>query len=193
MRHLLYRNKFRSSQQGVVLALALIFLAVISLVSIYTLRSTITGEQISKNLRTSTVAMQSAESALRLCEDAVRTGQATLGTGTSAVAFIKNSTPEALPNGEMPEQWKTRANWVTDSTSIATQIPASLITDANMRPMSRPRCMVEQYELPIMSDDRTLTQPYLITTVGYSPDYVADTNGNAIAGSEVWLQSVFRP
>jgi type IV pilus assembly protein PilX len=186
MKYILHRNFARPKQKGVVLVLALILLTVISLVAMYTMRGSITGEQVSKNLRTQAVAMQAAETALRLCEDAVRTGQATLG----AAAFVKNEIPELLAG--MPTQWQTRANWLTGA-AMTTEIPADLMTTTGMRPLPRPRCMVEQYELPIMGEDKTLTQPNLITVVGYSPDYQADANGNAIAGSEVWLQSVLRP
>ena len=190
MKYIPHRHVAMPTQKGVVLVLALILLTVISLVAMYTMRGSITGEQVSKNLRAQAVAMQAAETALRLCEDAVRTGQTPLGT----VAFVKNPTPEALAGGAMPAQWKTRSNWIlTGPTATATQIPTAFITDANMRPLPLPRCMVEQYELPIMGEDKTLTQPNLITVVGYSPDYLADANGNGIAGSEVWLQSVLRP
>ena len=62
-------------QRGVVLAMSLIFLAILSLVGLYAMRGSIQGEQVSKNLRSSEVATQAAETALRFCEDRVRTGQ----------------------------------------------------------------------------------------------------------------------
>ena len=40
--------------------------------------------------------------------------------------------------------------------------------------------MVEQYELPIMGEDKMLSQPYLVTVIGYSADYQNDGNGNAL-------------
>lgn len=192
MKKIQRKSQLRVQQRGVVLALALILLTVISLVAVYTLRGSITGEQVSKNLRTQTVAMQAAETAMRVCEDAVRTGQDKLVAGAIEVAFVKNPTPEELAPGAMPELWGKRSNW-TASPPLATVIPTAIVTNPDMRPLPSPRCMVEQYELPIMGEDRTLSQPYLITVIGYSPDYQADTNGNTIAGSEVWLQSVLRP
>lgn len=181
-------------QGGVVLIMGLILLAIISLVAIYTLRSTLTGEQVSKNIRSRAVAVQSAETALRICENSVRAGLSTLGTGANKVNFIVNATPESLASGESPILWQTRANWtVTSPQRLATQIPDELISNSEARPIPSPRCMVEQYELPFMGEDKTLTQPYLITAIGYSADYQIDSNGNSIAGSEVWLQSVLRP
>lgn len=193
MTHLCLCNPARSRQQGVVLVLALILLVAVSLVAIYTLRGTITGEQVSKNLRSQAVATQAAETALRICEDAVRTAQSTLGTGTSAVAFTILDVPETM-SADLPNQWNTRANWVVaGSTKKANQIPLELVTDANMRPIPAPRCMVERYQLPIMEVDKTISQPLLITAIGYTPDYQADANGVAVAGGEVWLQSILRP
>lgn len=193
MTYLCLCNPARSRQQGVVLVLALILLVAVSLVAIYTLRGTITGEQVSKNLRSQAVASQAAETALRICEDAVRTAQSTLGTGTSAVAFTILDVPETM-SADLPNQWNTRANWVVaGSTKKANQIPLELVTDANMRQIPAPRCMVERYQLPIMGEDKTISQPLLITAIGYTPDYQADANGVAVAGGEVWLQSILRP
>lgn len=187
------RNPARSRQQGVVLALALILLTVVSLVAIYTLRGTITGEQVSKNLRSNAVATQAAETALRICEDAVRIGQTKLGSGASEIDFTVLEVPENMAT-ELPQQFSTRTNWVvTGSAKTANQIPAELVTETNMRPIPAPRCMVERYQLPIMGEDKTMSQPVLITAIGYTPDYQADANGAAVAGGEVWLQSVFRP
>lgn len=171
-----------------VLAMVLIFLSVLSVVALYTVRDAVTGEQVSKNIHTNAVAMQSAETAMRLCEDAVRTGQAMLGSAS----VVKNDASEGLAGGDMPTQWKTRANWYAGAAKV-TLIPADYITTASMRPLPRPRCMIEQYRLRRPDGDATLSDPYLITAVGYSPDYLANANGNAVAGSEVWLQSVLRP
>lgn len=193
MKKILHKCNKNPSQKGVVLVVGLILLVAISLTAMYTLRRTLVGEQVSKNINSHSVAMQSAETALRVCENAVRANVTTLGTGTTQVSFIINSMPEALASGQMPTQWLTRANWVATSPRMATQIPAALIGNSLVRPLLSPRCMVEQYELPIMGEDKMLSQPYLVTVIGYSADYQSDGNGNAIAGSEVWLQSVLRP
>lgn len=193
MKKTLHKYNRKPAQEGVVLIVGLILLVAISLTAMYTLRRTLTGEQVSKNINSHAVAMQSAETALRVCENAVRANLTTLGTGANEVNFIINDMPETLASGEMPIQWRTRANWVATSPRMATQIPAALIGNNLVRPLLSPRCMVEQYELPVMGEDKMLSQPYLITVIGYSADYQSDGNGYAIAGSEVWLQSVLRP
>jgi type IV pilus assembly protein PilX len=193
IKNISHKRAGNALQKGVVLVMGLILLAVISLVAMYTLRSTLTGEQVSKNIRSHALAMQSAENALRICENSVRAGLTTLGTGANQVPFVVNSTPESLASGESPVNWRTRANWMSTSPRMATQIPVELIGNIEARPVPSPRCMVEQYELPFMGEDKTLTQPYLITAIGYSSDYQVDSNGNSISGSEIWLQSVLRP
>lgn len=193
MKKTFFPHQQESAQKGVVLIVGLILLVAISLTAMYTLRRTLTGEQTSKNINSHAVAMQSAETALRICENAVRANVATLGTGANQVNLIINSMPETLASGQMPTRWLTRANWVATNPRVATQIPAALIGNNLIRPLLSPRCMVEQYELPIMGEDKMLSQPYLVTVIGYSADYQNDGNGNAIAGSEVWLQSVLRP
>jgi type IV pilus assembly protein PilX len=188
------KHKKTTSQNGVVLIMGLILLVAISLVAMYTLRSTLTGEQVSKNLRSQSMAMQSAETALRICENAVRGGLAQLGSGSDAVNFIVIPTPESWDNSKViPDQWRTRASWTSTNPQMATQIPSSLIGSSEMRPLPPPRCMVEQYELPVMGEDKTVSQPFLVTVIGYSADYRADANGNTVSGSEVWIQSVLRP
>ncbi len=191
---MIFKYKNNSSQKGIVLVMGLILLVVISMVAMYTLRSTLTGEQVSKNFRSQSMAMQSAETALRICENAVRANLTQLGTGSDAVNFIVIPTPDTWDNSEaIPAQWRTRANWTSTSPVMATKIPISLIGSTEMRPLPPPRCMVEQYELPIMGEDKTMSQPFLVTVVGYSPDYQADSKVNTISGSEVWLQSILRP
>lgn len=184
------KNPFPSpfKQRGTVLTLTLILLVVVSVVAITTLKTSISGEQVSKNMRTNVVALQSAETALRLCEDAVRKGVSVVGTA----AFSKLPVPDTLSAGDSPTQWKTRSNWATGS-AVSTLIPSNKALVSGMRPTPQPRCMVEQYRLPRLDPDSTLSDPYLVTAVGFSPDYQVDGNGNPIAGGEVWVQSVLRP
>lgn len=177
----------KRAQQGAVLAMTLIMLFVVSLLAIWALKSAISGEQVARNMRSSIVATQSAESALRLCEEAVRRG----ASGIGGAAFVKLAIPDALPAGNYPSEWKTRSNWATGSTKF-TLIPSGVIAESSTRPVPRPKCMAEQFRLPRLDPDSTLTDPYLITAIGYSSDY-SETSGIGTSGSEVWIQSVIRP
>jgi type IV pilus assembly protein PilX len=178
-------------QCGAVLAMSLILLVLISLVAITALKGSISGEQVSKNMRTSSVVLQSAETALRLCEDAVRSGVLLVG-----LAKVKVQDSMDLAPGDMPTQWQTRANWVPDpdpDLGMITSVPAAQGVDAGMRPLPAPRCMVEHYRLPRLDPDSTLSDPFLVTAVGYSPDYTQNAAGESMTGSEMWVQSVLRP
>lgn len=187
MIYALHPSQSRLNQQGIVLIMSLILLTVVSLVAIYTLRDSVTGEQISKNLRSNTIATQAAETALRICEQAVSNGKVKLSDSTSEVNFIVLEPTENMAT-ELPMQWNDRTNW---SAQKSNRIPSALITDASMRSLPSPRCMVENYIL--QRDYNFLRQPSLITAIGYTPDYKEDSKGSPISGGEVWLQSIFRP
>ena len=174
-------------QRGTVLTMTLILLVIVSIVAAFTLRNSISGEQVSKNLATQSVALQNAELALRLCEDAIRKSASTIKTN----AFVKLKMPSDLTSGSTPVQWETRANW-SDAARVTT-IPSTLVVKSGMLAAPSPKCMVEEYRLPRLDPDATLSDPYLVTAVGYSQDYRADANGNAISGGQAWVQSVLRP
>lgn len=170
------------AQRGVVLVMSLILLVIVSLVGAMAIRSAISGEQVSKSFRSNALASQAAETALRYCEDQVL-------RGTSAV--IVNPLPVS---GGGAELWKTRSNWAL--TTKAIRVPAAVVNSADsaartLATEQLPRCMVEQY--PLLSVPGSLPrQSYLVTAVGYSPDYSENSAGLRQSGSEVWLQSMLR-
>jgi type IV pilus assembly protein PilX len=183
------------NQRGAVLAMSLILLVLISLVAITALKGSISGEQVSKNMRTNSVALQSAETALRLCEDAVRSGVLKIGDAPDDLVVIQPFPDDALlVAGDMPAQWRNRANWAAGlAPRVTTAIPNARVVVEGMRPLPAPRCMVEQYRLPRLDPDPTLSDPFLVTAVGYSPDYTQNAAGDGLTGGEMWVQSVLRP
>ncbi|RYF55406.1 MAG: hypothetical protein EOO27_21170 [Comamonadaceae bacterium] len=175
------RRVRRGHQKGVVLAMALILLVIISIVAVVAARSSISGEQVSKSLRTNAVAMEAAETAMRYCESEVLANRTTVKVAE-------------LPLTGDPVLWQTRSNWA-DST-IATVVPDAVANSAN--PNARklpvaalPRCVVERYPLRALPG-ATPRESYLVTAIGYSPDYTANAAGRLQSGSEVWLQSIVR-
>jgi hypothetical protein len=170
---------WRSSrrQLGVVLPMSLILLVVITLAGVMAMRSSISTEAITNNLRSSSVAMQAAETALRYCETQLASGN--------------TLTVNAVANDGDPILWKTRSNW-TD-TAITNLLPASVSASADgVAPRVAPRCLIETYRLRRGDPDDTQKDPVLITAIGYSPDAAIDGAGKVTAGGEVWLQSVLR-
>jgi type IV pilus assembly protein PilX len=165
-----------AAQQGFVLILALIMLVVLSAAAAWAAKAAISGEQIANNLRTVTTAQQSAEMALRYCENQM------LALNPASLSVNMDGSTE-------PDKWKTRSNWDT----LANTLPASVTNSTDSAGISMtlaPKCMVE--ELRLAQSDMQSAQAYLITARGFSPDYTADANGKTKTGTEVWVQSSLR-
>lgn len=174
-----------------VLVVALILLAVLTLIGLYGVRTAITSDQVSQNVRASAYAQRTAEAALHYCESQLYGGQL-------ASNLILD---QAVGSGQMPTQWMQRANWFGNS-PLVTTVPANQLAAENMRvPLVLPRCMVERFSLAPLAGEspesvtiaEALVQPVLITAVGFSADYALGKDNFGISGSEVWLQSVFTP
>ena len=170
----------RHSQAGVVLIFALIMLIVISMVALISLKNSVSGEQVSNNLRTNAVATQAAEAALRYCEDQV--------VSAAAGAVINEL---ALDPDTLPTLWTDRANWTT---SFAMVVPSSFMDSAVVGARAQrtlPMCMIEEYPLR-KTDINSPQNAHLISAIGYSPDYSKNAAGVVVAGGEVWMQLLLR-
>jgi len=166
----------RAPQQGFVLILALIMLVVLSGAAAWAAKAAISGEQVANNLRTVLTAQQSAEMALRYCENQILAG--------NAVGLAVN-----MDGAPAPSRWQIRSNWGT----LANTLPTTVTNSSNSAGFAmglRPQCMVE--ELRLAQSDMQLAKAYLITARGYSPDYSADANGKTKTGTEIWVQSSLR-
>lgn len=181
-------NSLPHAQRGVVLIMSLILLIVISLVATLAIRASISGEQVSKSLRTHTAAFQAAETALRYCEDQILR-HAQVGSGASA------KLPHPVPaDGTAPALWSSRANWVL-SAGKAVEIDAAAADSSDSAARSlpvRPRCMVEKV---LLQNDGggAARDSFVVTAVGFSRDYRTSAAGKPISGGEAWLQSTVTP
>ena len=173
------------AERGIVLVIALILLVIISLLAVTSLRNAASSESVSGNVRTTELATQAAEIALRHCESsAIRITKLIANPlDTSAQATYPTTLVEAnVLRASTAVQWQSTATW--DSTSTATFVlPSSLVggTATYQRP---PECMVESLT------GNTPTGPpasFVITARGFGPE-VAATTGRP-AGTVVWLQS----
>ena len=168
------------AQQGVVLIIALILLVLISLLAVSSLRNAGSSEMVAGNVRTTELASQAADIALRYCESKA------LEMATAGV------TPDSTP-----DQWKTAATWDRPNTqkpwdgtsNSAFVLPAELVNQAGMtydtykRP---PECMVEK--LPALTAGTSVF--YIVTARGFGPEVAAaGTARSRPTGSEAWLQS----
>jgi len=168
-------------QRGAVLVVALILLLAVSLIGVMAIRDAISGEQVAKSLRSHAAALQSAELAIRYCED-----QLIHHAGGQLIVL-------PVPDQEL---WKTRAHWQPDGAKVNV-VPAD-VAGASERSGSAgrrtgaflPRCMVETLRLP--QQEGGPSNAFRVTAVGYSTDYREGAGARPMAGAEAWLQSVVR-
>ncbi|NMM09193.1 MAG: hypothetical protein HHJ16_02835 [Polaromonas sp.] len=181
------RARQRHSQRGVVLIIALVMLVIISLLAVSSMRNSGSTEEVLGNVRTTELATQAAEIALRRCEGLA------LGGG--------------IPPATTPGQWRNLSTW--DSTSTATivlslnEVNQPGLSSSYQRP---PECMAEAMpvmltNLPVTSTGITgtvtytgtgmsNTQTFVITARGFGPEVAAaNASRSRPSGSEVWLQS----
>ena len=177
------RITFGVAQRGVVLIIALIMLVVISLLATLSIRNAASSESVSGNVRTTMLASQAAEIALRYCEDA--TVQIAAGTVTLP------SIPAVLP-AQDPPRWKQAVSATWDiSPSDAFVIPSDYVNQAGAATFKRvPECMVERMPVVTAAGVVSPTSTYVITARGFGPEVpAADAARSRPIGSEVWLQS----
>lgn len=179
-------------QSGVVLIIALILLVVISLLAVTSLRNAGSSESISSNVRTTELASQSAEIALRYCEAAAAEIASSAGpyTTTFPAANILPATT--------PANWQDVSTW-DSATSSSTRTFALALSQVNQTGMTMstykraPECMIEQ--IPAVQTGSTTintTSSYVITARGFGPEVPAVASGSARirpVGTVVWLQS----
>ena len=173
----------RNEQRGVVLIVALIMLVIISILATYSIRSATSTEAVAGNVRTTQLASQAAEIALRYCEDAVE--QTFAPTPTVVV------TPLAYAN---PPRWKTMTNWDGGSSGITGPNAIIVIPSAALGGTSTykraPECMIEAMQVLNSTNVLTTTSTYVITARGFGPEVAAaDGSRSRPSGSEVWVQS----
>ena len=173
------------TERGIVLVIALILLVIISLLAVTSLRNAASSESVSGNVRTTELATQAAEIALRHCESSAIKITKRIANPSDTSAQANYTTTFAASNvmrANTADQWKSVTNWDT-STTAAFVLPSDLVgnTATYQRP---PECMVESLT------GVTPTGPpasFVITARGFGPEVAAGTGRPA--GTVVWLQS----
>jgi type IV pilus assembly protein PilX len=187
-------RKGSTAERGVVLIVALILLVVISLLAVTSLRNASSTENVLSNVRTTELASQAAEIALRHCELSVEKIQDTAAGRTSTFAYGYTTTfaaSDILPTSTTPK-WQSLTIW--DSTSTATFVlPLGLVNQTGTTATFKraPECMVEPVPV-VLSGGTTanVTSSFVITARGFGPEVpAADASRSKPDGSEVWLQS----
>lgn len=184
----------RPKQSGFVLVFALIMMAVIAIGSAAAIRGAQGQDRIGSNQRSTALASQVAETALRYCEALVSTP---LLSGQQ-IALSTRVQPAFVPNATRPNQtrwWQDMSSW-EGSSSRAFSLPSNFAYDGStaMTFNRAPQCLVERLELRDLTSDFSgqpleAVETYVITARGFSPDYQAQNNVPT-TGAVVWLQSI---
>ena len=189
--------RWQHTQRGIVLIMALIMLVVISLLASISVRNATSSEGVTANVRQSQLANQSAETALRYCEEAV-INMASGGTRTFNISSPPSSTTVAFSASYVRDYTTTTplsmnlAAWDSTASAYPNSIlvlPASSVNRAGITSTySRPpECMVERLS---PSTSSQYTQNFSITARGFGPEVpAADNSRSRPIGSEVWMQS----
>ena len=189
-------------QYGVVLIISLILLVVISLLAVTSMRNAGSSESVAGNVRTTELATQAAEIALRHCENSVLKllVEASGYTSTYQTDFkIENILPLPTPSPPAGPRWQdksTSTGW--DSASTATYVfPNSFLHNQPGVPTTYqrpPECMVERQAVLFEgATDMNVTSSFVITARGFGPEVApADSARTRPQGSEVWLQSTIQ-
>lgn len=170
-------HKRLKHQRGVVLVVALLMLMILSILASMSIRGASSTEQVANQSRQKALAQQTAEAALRFCEQSVQANALNAATGFA---------PEAAPVGAGTKfTWETMANWdamAPPASLRVVPIAASGDAGANVYFTRAPECM-SQLTTPANS------KVFVTTARGFGPE-VGAKDGSAPAGTEVWLQSV---
>lgn len=210
-----HRPASASPQRGVVLIIALIMLVVISLLAALSIRNATSTAAVSGNVRTTELATQSAEIALRYCEDRVAqfvratpspwASNLHLNTGTFTISF-DSATPATAPvigagGGSdtitiqapaTPSAVLNVANWDGNPSGLSYALPLSRVNSGALthstyrRP---PECMVERMPVYDSAGTADYTSTFQVTARGFGPEVSEDDERKRPDGSEVWLQS----
>ena len=175
------RRALPQAQHGVVLIIALVLLVLISLLAVSSLRNAGSSEMVAGNVRTTELANQAADIALRYCEsEALKLANA---------GVEPDSTLNEWKNLETWDRPNTQKPWDGTSNS-AFVVPAEFVNQPGMtygtykRP---PECMIGKFP-PETPPSTSLF--YIVTARGFGPEVAAaGAARRRPTGSEVWLQS----
>lgn len=185
------------AQHGVVLIIALVLLVVISLLAVSGMRTAGSSERIAGNVRTTELATQAAEIALRHCESSVLKIQRNASGDTTSpeATYPTTFTSAKILPATKPPGWQNKTTWDGSSTAVYV-LPESLLNQGLMTATYKrfPECMVES--LPVLvevagSPVAKTNLSFVITARGFGPEVaalVSSTRARPV-GAEVWLQS----
>lgn len=181
-------------ERGVVLVITLILIVILSLLGTVAIRNATQTERSINGVRTSQVAQEAAETALRFCEQIAlfsEEGKPYEEYGTTGLTG-KVITTVITSEQDTSAAWRTAGNWVGANAIVVPEHyykkykSAAVDTDATALTVA-PRCMIQK----IQSNSTPKLTGYLITARGFANNakFESDT-GKVSYGAEAWMQSV---
>lgn len=177
-----------NQQSGVVLIVALILLVIISLLAINSMRGAGSAESIAGNVRTTELATQAAEIALRHCESSAI--QLARNTANTDATYYATNFPIGSIAPVNSAQWQSTTTWDSSTANTATYVlPASTFVVGGTSTYKRPpECMVELLSGGMPTGGGSVTpSAFVVTARGFGPD--VSSGAGRPQGSEIWLQS----
>lgn len=181
-------------ERGVVLVITLILIVTLSLLGTVAIRNATQTERSINGVRTSQVAQEAAETALRFCEQIAlfsEEGKPYEEYGTTGLAG-KVITTTITSEQDTNAAWRTAANWVSTNVIVVPDHyykkykSSALDTDATALTVA-PRCMIQK----VQSLNTPPLTGYLITARGFANNAkLEDDTGKVTFGAEAWMQSV---
>lgn len=176
------------AQQGLVLVIALILMAVIGISSSAAIRLALSSSAVSMGLRASNEAFQRADIALRWCELQTRMRFRGYGVDNDNFKLI-----QPVANSS------TMATNFQQFMQNSMPVPSVILVNAGFTGNQPPRCLSQEFPSAFVRplDDKNLTPGsgstsiygnYLVTVRATSADFREVTRGSD-GGGEVWLQS----
>lgn len=179
-------------QQGISLIIVLILMVVIGLTSAAAMRGATSGQRLTNNVRAENTAQQYAEAALRFCEAQL---QVAVRPNSLLPAVIPITIMDPAVNPLAQGVWENVVAWNgpagVGAATTRTPLNQAQFATAGLSsylPSKAPECVVEVQTLGIAP--APLFNVTVVTSRGFSSDYLADNAGNTIKGSVVWLQSI---
>ena len=166
--------------------ISLIMILVISVLAVTSMRNVASSEAVSGNVRTTELATQAADIALRHCESSIIKITKLIGNAADASAEAAYSTTFAEANvirAASAGAWKNTSSWDTSTTAFV--LPTALVggTATFARP---PECVVES-----LTGTAATGPPasFVVTARGFGPEVRTAAGAGRPVGTVVWLQS----
>lgn len=183
------RRVCSSAQRGIVLALVLVMLGIMSLIGALSMRNATLTEQTTNSLRTAASAQQAAELAVKYCElVAASTAQSVPNTAFATERGQISAT--TITTTISAGIWNQTATWGGTTITNVIRVPTLYLNNqteaAATAIKTRPQCVIER-----IAD--SAGPGFVITARGFGNDAVLSSTNGVTSGAEAWVQSVLRP